>query len=73
MSLKQICKHKIIFYILYTKALLIICFVEIIEKPRIKIVHIRVSLSLSLAVTNILNFIYKKEVLLDDFIKFNDF
>ena len=61
------------FYILYTKALLIICFVEIIGRPQITIVHIRVSLSLSFAVTNMLSFIYKKEVLLDDFIKFNDF
>ena len=54
MSLKQICKHKMTFYILYTKALLIICFVEIIGRPRITIVHIRVSLSLSFIVTNML-------------------
>ena len=62
-----------IFYILYTKALLIFCFVEIIGRQLITIVHIRVSLSLSFTVTNMLNFIYKKEVLLEDFIKFNDF
>ena len=61
------------FYILYTKALLIICFVEIIGRPQITIVHIRVSLSLNFTVTNMLSFIYKKEVLLEDFIKFNDF
>ena len=73
MSLKQICKHKMTFYILNTKTLLIICFVEIIGRPRITNVHIRVSLSLSFTVTNMLNFIYKKEVLLEDFTKFNDF
>ena len=61
------------FYILYTKALLIICFVEIIGRPRITIVHITVSLSLSFTVTNMLSFNYKKEVLLEDFTKFNDF
>ena len=61
------------FYILYTKALLIICFVEIIGRPRITIVNIRVSLSLGFAVTNMLSFIYKKEVLFEDSIKFNDF
>ena len=61
------------FYILYTKALLIFCFVEIIGRPLITIVHIRLSSSLSFTVINILSFIYKKEVLLEDFIKFNDF
>ena len=61
------------FNILWTQVLLIICFVEIIGRPLITIVHIRVSLSLSFIVTNMLIYLAGNKYLLEDFIKFNDF
>ena len=56
-----------------SKSSVIICFVEIIGRPLITIVHIRVSLSLSFIVTNMLIYLAGNKFLLENFIKFNYF